>query len=48
MVTRRLRPRHPDLRSVHVNSYPRYRYGRWESVCEHWRSPPGMQLVFEF
>lgn len=36
------------LRSVHVNTYPRFRYGRWESVCEHWRSPPGTQLAFEF
>lgn len=36
------------LRSVHVNPYARFRFGRWEDVCEHWRSPPGTQLAFEF
>lgn len=26
---------------VHVCSYPRFRFGKWESVCTHWRSLPG-------
>ena len=27
-------------KAVHVNSYWRYRFGRWEQVCEHCRSYP--------
>ena len=34
-------------KSVHVNAYPRFRLGKWESVCQHWRSLPG-QLSFDF
>lgn len=48
---RRRRPRrhlHSRIKTVHVNPYTRFRFGRWESVCEHWRSPPGTQLAFEF
>lgn len=29
------------VKSVHVSAYPRFRKGRWEQVCQHWRSPPG-------
>ncbi|HBP5334811.1 TPA: hypothetical protein L5695_002766 [Pseudomonas aeruginosa] len=36
------------LRTVHVNQYARWRYERWESVRQHWRSPPGTQLTFDF
>lgn len=43
--TRRSSPR--SLRTVHVNQYPRFRYGKWESVSEHWRSHPG-QMQFDF
>ncbi len=25
---------------VFVRSYPRYRLGRWENVCQHFRSAP--------
>lgn len=25
-------------KTVHVNAYPRFRLGKWESVCQHWRS----------
>lgn len=35
------------LRSVFVRAYRRFRYGRWEYVCQHWRSHPG-QLSFPF
>jgi hypothetical protein len=35
------------LKDVHVNAYARFRFGKWESVCEHWRSHPG-QLSFNF
>lgn len=48
MAIHRMPPHHPDLRSVHVNPYARFRFGRWEDVCEQWRSPPGTQLAFEF
>lgn len=32
---------------VHVNPYTRFRFNRWESVCEHYRSMP-RQLAFDF
>lgn len=35
------------LKSVFVHAYDRYRYGRWEYVCAHYRSHPG-QLSFDF
>ncbi len=25
---------------VFVHSYQRFRFGRWEDVCQHWRSWP--------
>ncbi len=28
-------------KTVHVCSYTRFRKGRLEYVCQHWRSPPG-------
>jgi len=27
-------------RTVPVRAYVRYRFGRWEHVCRHWRSCP--------
>lgn len=27
-------------KTVHVSSYTRRRYGRWEQVGQHWRSSP--------
>lgn len=32
---------------VHVRAYTRFRFGRHESVCSHWRSLP-QQLSFNF
>ncbi|SFI62904.1 hypothetical protein SAMN05216206_2588 [Pseudomonas guineae] len=43
--TRRSSPR--SLRTVHVNPYYRWRFQRWETVCEHWRTHPG-QMAFDF
>lgn len=34
------------LKSVFVHAYPRYRLGRWESVCQHWRSNPDQLSLF--
>lgn len=37
----------PDrLKSVFVSSYYRLRKGRWEWVCQHWRSHPGQLQLF--
>ena len=33
---------------VHVRRYLRYRFNRWERVCEHCRSYPNQQLSFYF
>ena len=30
----------PIEQPVHVTKYRRFRYGRWEDVCEHCRSLP--------
>jgi len=32
---------------VFVHQYQRFRFGRWEDVCAHFRSFPG-QLAFDF
>ena len=32
-------------RAVHVCRYPRFRFGRWEDVCEHCRSYPGQHQI---
>ncbi|WP_167059189.1 hypothetical protein [Pantoea sp. Ap-967] len=48
-----MRRRHPRRSSaarnktVYVHAYPRFRFGRWEHVCQHYRSAP-YQLAFEF
>lgn len=34
-------------RTVHVRAYHRFRFGKWEVVRAHFRSPPG-QLSFSF
>ncbi len=34
-------------KTVYVRRYPRFRFGRWEDVTDHFRSPPG-QLSFNF
>ena len=33
-------------RSVFVHAYIRFRFGRRESVCQHWRSHPGQMQLF--
>lgn len=37
-------------RSVRVSAYRRFRFGRWETVRAHFRSPPGTwtQLPLDF
>ncbi|MFP6850774.1 MAG: hypothetical protein VCA57_18995 [Pseudomonas sp.] len=51
MSTRTIRRqrRHSPQRDkvVHVNRYRRWRFERWEIVCEHYRSLP-RQLAFDF
>lgn len=44
---RRVRAR-PRVKSVFVHRYPRFRLGRWEDVCQHYRSLPQPQLSFDF
>lgn len=34
-------------KTVHVRAYVRFRFGKLEDVCSHWRSHPG-QMSFEF
>ena len=34
------------VKSVYVCSYTRRRFGRWEHVCQHWRSHPGQMNLF--
>lgn len=33
-------------KSVFVRAYVRFRYGRREQVCQHWRSNPGQMQLF--
>ena len=33
-------------RAVHVRNYVRFRFGRFESVCEHCRSHPAQLILF--
>lgn len=37
---------HHKVKTVHVCQYVRYRLGRFESVCHHWRSHPGQMSLF--
>lgn len=34
-------------KAVHVREYPRFRFGKWEHVCEHCRSYPGQRSLFD-
>lgn len=34
------------LKNVFVRTYRRFRFGRWENVCQHWRSMPGQLQLF--
>lgn len=40
--------RYTKIKSVFVRAYHRFRFGRWESVCQHWRSHPGQLELFPF
>nr|MBS3723974.1 hypothetical protein [Delftia sp. PE138] len=33
-------------KTVHVRQYVRFRLGKLEQVCEHWRSHPGQLVLF--
>ena len=33
-------------KSVHVRSYARFRFDKWENVCEHCRGNPGQLDLF--
>lgn len=33
-------------KSVFVCAYTRFRFGRREAVCQHWRSHPGQMQLF--
>lgn len=33
-------------RAVHVRNYVRFRFSRWENVCQHCRSHPGQGDLF--
>lgn len=35
-----------SIKTVFVHAYLRFRFGRWESVCQHWRSHPGQMTLF--
>lgn len=34
------------VKSVFVRTYRRFRFGQWETVCQHWRSYPGQMSLF--
>lgn len=34
------------VKSVFVRQYRRFRFGQWESVCQHWRSAPDQLSLF--
>lgn len=35
------------VKNIFVHRYTRFRFGRTENVCQHWRSAPG-QMEFNF
>ncbi len=37
---------YPNVKSVFVNAYVRFRFGRFEHVRQHWRSHPGQLSLF--
>jgi len=38
--------RHIKRKDVFVRNYTRMRFGKEESVCQHWRSHPGQLSLF--
>lgn len=41
-----MRLRAVKVRDVFVRAYRRFRFGKWEDVCQHWRSHPGQLELF--
>jgi hypothetical protein len=37
---------HRRVKTVFVHQYRRFRFGKTESVCQHWRSNPNQLLLF--
>ena len=35
-----------STKDVFVREYNRYRHGRWEDVCQHWRTHPNQLNLF--
>jgi len=35
------------VKTVFVTAYTRFRFGRIEYVCQHWRSHPGQLNLFD-
>jgi hypothetical protein len=35
------------VKTVFVTAYTRFRFGRFEQVCQHWRSHPGQLNLFD-
>jgi len=35
------------MKTVYVTAYTRFRFGRVEHVCQHWRSPTGQLSLFD-
>jgi hypothetical protein len=33
-------------KNVFVRAYIRFRFGKWENVCQHWRSQPYQYVLF--
>ena len=40
--------RYHRVKSVFVRAYRRFRLGKWESVCQHFRSHPGQLELFPY
>lgn len=38
--------RYPKIKDVFVTAYTRFRFGKLEFVCQHWRSHPGQLELF--
>jgi len=41
-----MRRAYSRVRSVFVRAYVRFRFGKRENVCQHWRSYPGQLELF--
>lgn len=41
-----MRRAYSKFRNVFVRAYVRFRFGKFENVCQHWRSYPGQLELF--